>query len=176
MTYVVLLLLGLAAIWWWTSHVPVSPPQVPELSARIPFPALRLDDPSTAIAQLDRKDEIVIPHEYATLVIKFPLTKPVTLAVTAPIPEGFTRAALVQTICEQYENVYDIEEATANTKPLPPDERARLGRNRTDGLYGIWGHDLPELVLTAVHWTRSPDARVHIEPHVEPRAKPELTA
>ena len=58
-----LLLLGLAAIWWWTSHVPVSPPQVPELSARIPFPALRLDDPSTAIAQLDRKDEIVIPHD-----------------------------------------------------------------------------------------------------------------
>ena len=35
---------------------------------------------------------------------------------------------------------------------------------------------LPELVLTAVHWTRSPDARVHIEPHVEPRAKPELSA
>ena len=176
MTYVVLLLLGLAAIWWWTSHVPVSPPQVPELSARIPFPALRLDDATTAIAQIDKKDEIVIPHEYATLVIKFPLTKPVSLAVTAPIPEGFTRAALVETICEQYENVYDIEEATATTKPLPPEERARLGRNRTDGLYGIWGHDLQELVLTAVHWKRSPDARVHIEPHVEPRAKPELTA
>jgi hypothetical protein len=175
-TYVVLLLLGLAAIWWWTSHVPVSPPQVPELSARIPFPALRLDDATTAIAQIDKKDEIVIPHEYATLVIKFPLTKPVSLAVTAPIPEGFTRAALIETICEQYENVYDIEEATSTVKPLPPEERARLGRNRTDGLYGIWGHDLPELVLTAVHWKRSPDARVHIEPHVEPRAKPELTA
>jgi len=175
-TYVVLLLLGLAAIWWWTSHVPVSPPKVPEMSARIPFPALRIDDATTAIAQIDKKDEIVIPHEYATLVIKFPLTKPVSLAVSASIPEGFTRAELVRTICEQYENVYDIEEATATVKPLPPEERARLGRNRTDGLYGIWGHDLPELVLTAVHWTRSPDARVHIEPHVEPRPRPELTA
>lgn len=177
MTVVILLLLAAAAVWWWTSHVPVTVPLVPELSSRLAFPTgLRIADPDHAVSQLERADEIVIPHQYATLVIEFPLSSPVTLAITAPIPYGFTRAQLVRTICDEYENLYDIEEATAHTKPLPPEERARLGRNRTDGLYGIWGHDLPELVMTAVHWTRSPDSRVTIKPHVEPRPKPELVA
>ena len=171
----ILLIAAAAIVWWWTSMVPVTLERVPEMSSRLAFPTgLRLHDPDHAITQLERADEIVIPHQYATLVIEFPLSKPVTLAITAPIPYGFTRAQLVRTICDEYENIYDIEEATAETKPLPPDERARLGRNRTDGLYGIWGHDLPELVMTAVHWTRTSDSRVTIKPHVEALAKPTL--
>lgn len=177
MTIVILIVLAVAAVWWWTSAVAVTVPTVPEVSARLAFPTgLRLGDPSHALTQLERPDEIVIPHQYATLVLAFPLSTPATLAITSPISYGFTRAELVRVICDEYENVYDIEEATAATKPLPLEDRARLGRNRTDGLYGIWGHDLPELVMTAVHWTRSPDSRVTIRPHVEARPKPELVA
>jgi hypothetical protein len=174
-TAFILFLLAAAAVWWWTSNVPVTVSRVEEVTARIAFPVpLRLDSPKHALSQLDRPDEIVIPHQYANLILTFPLSTPATLAITAPISYGFTRAELVRAICDEYDNVYDIEEATAHTKPLPPQFRDNLGRNRTDGLYGIWGHDLSELVCTAVHWTRTADARVTIKPHVEVQEKPKL--
>lgn len=176
MTALILLLLAAAAVWWWTQTVPVTVPRVEEVTARIPFPRpLRLDSPEHAIAQLDRPDEVVIPHQYANLVLTFPLSTPATLAIAAPIPYGFTRAELVRAICHEYDTVYDIEEATAHIKPLPVELRDKVGRNRTDGLYGIWGHDLGELVVTAVHWTRSSDSRVTIRPHVEVQEKPKLS-
>lgn len=176
-TALILFLLAAAAVWWWTSNVPVTVPRVEEVSSRIEFKVpIRLDDASHAVAQLDRPDEVVIPHQYANLILSFPLSTPATLAITAPIPYGFTRAELVRTICDEYDSVFDIEEATANTKTLPIELRKGIGRNRTDGLYGIWGHDLSELVVTAVHWTRSADARVTIRPHVIAQPKPELPA
>jgi len=157
-----LFLLLAIGVWWWMSNQPITVPRVEEVTARIAFPRpLRLD-------------EIVIPHQYANLVLTFPLSKPATLAIESPIPYGFTRAELVRAICHEYDTIYDIEEATANTKPLPPELRDRVGRNRTDGLYGIWGHDLSELVCTAIHWTRSSDSRVTIRPHVEVLEKPKL--
>lgn len=172
-----LFLLLAIGVWWWMSNQPITVPRVEEVTARIAFPrALRLDSPDHAITQLDRPDEIVIPHQYANLVLTFPLSKPATLAIESPIPYGFTRAELVRAICHEYDTIYDIEEATANTKPLPPELRDRVGRNRTDGLYGIWGHDLADLVCTAVHWTRTSDSRVTIRPHVEVQEKPKLDA
>lgn len=163
--------IGVAAIWWWLSRVPVTAPPAPVamMAQRIAFPrGIRLHDPDGALAGLDQPDEIVIPFEQAVLVIDYPLTTPASIPITAPLPLGFTRAALVRTICEEYAHVYDAEEGTAATKPIPIDERGALrGRNRTDGAYGIWGHDLEDLVLTAAHWTRQSDGAVQIELHVE---------
>ena len=42
-----------------------------------------------------------------------------------------------------------------------------LDRNRTDGVYGIWGHDLDDLVLTAIRWTRGANGDVTIELNVQ---------
>ena len=65
-------------------------------------------------------------------------------------------------------HIYDAEEGTAATKTIPIEERGAMrGRNRTDGAYGIWGHDLQDLVVTAARWTRQPDGMVRIELHVE---------
>jgi hypothetical protein len=158
---------GLA--WWWISRVPVTPPQVAMMAQRIPFPGgIRLGDPERALATLARPDEIVIPFERANLLIVYPLTVPATVPLQAAISYGFTRGELARTICEEYANVYEVEDATAALKPVPREERAeRPDRNRTDGVYGIWGHDLDELVLTALHWTRGTDGVVTIELHVE---------
>ena len=161
------LAIGLA--WWWISRIPVTPPQVAMMTLRIPFPGgIRLDDPDRAVLALARPDEIAIPFDRANLLVAYPLTVPATVPIHAAIPWGFTRAELVRTICEEYANVYEVEEATAATKTVPREERiARPERNRTDGVYGIWGHDLDELVLTAVHWTRATDGAITIELHVE---------
>jgi hypothetical protein len=160
-----------AALWWWVSRVRVTapPPPVAMMAQRIAFPGgIHLHDAERAIAALDQPDEIVIPFEHAVLVIDYPLSTPTSMAIAAPIALGFTRAALVKTICDEYAQVYDAEEGTAAIKTIPIEERGAMrSRNRTDGAYGIWGHDLEDLILTGVRWTRESDGTVRIELHVE---------
>jgi len=160
-----------AALWWWVSRVPVTapPPPVAMLPQRIAFPGgIRVHDPAGAIARLDQPDEIVIPFEHAVLVIDYPLSMPASMEIAAPLALGFTRAALVKAICDEYAHVYDAEEGTAAIKTIPIEERGAMrSRNRTDGAYGIWGHDLQDLILTAARWTREADGTVRIELHVE---------
>jgi hypothetical protein len=163
--------LGIGALWWWLSRTPVTAPAapVPMIAQRIAFPAgLRLRDPERSLASLDKPDEIVIPFAQAVLVIDYPLTTPASVPIEAPLPLGFTRAALAKLICEEYAHIYEAEEGTAATKTVPIAERgAGRGRNRTDGAYGIWGHDLQDLVVTAARWIRQSDGGVRIELHVE---------
>jgi len=161
------LAIGLA--WWWISRIAVTPPQVAMMALRLAFPGgIRLGDPARSLAGLAKPDEIVIPFDRATLRISYPLTVPATVPIQASIPWGFTCGEIVRAICEEYENVYEAEEATAATKTVPREERTeRPERNRTDGVYGFWGHDLDELVLTSLRWTRGTDGLVEIELHVE---------
>lgn len=172
-TYIALgalvIVIALAASWLWISRLRVSPPPVAMMTTRIAFPSgLRLDEPEQALARIDRPEEIVIPFEHAQLVIDYPLTHPATVGISAPLREGFTRAALVRAICDEYAAIYAAEEGTAHeTPPLALDERVYPGRNRTDGAYGIWGHDLEDLRLVAAHWSRRADGTVTIELRVE---------
>jgi hypothetical protein len=164
--------LGLA--WWWSTRLKVSPEPIALMVTRVGFPkGMRVHDVDKALAMIEKPDEIVIPFEHATLVIDFPLTLPATIAITAAIPQGFTRGELVRAICDEYQHVYDAEEGTAHTKPVPREERGERGeRNRTDGAYGIWGHDLEELVLNSARWVRQSNDNVRIELHVEAHPVP----
>jgi len=170
----VALAIALALAWWWSTRLKVSPEPIALMVTRVGFPkGMRVHDLSKALAMIEKPDEIVIPFEHATLVIDFPLTVPATVGITAAIPQGFTRAELVRAICDEYAHVYDAEEGTAHTKPVPPDERGdRRERNRTDGAYGIWGHDLEDLVLTSARWVRQSNDTVRIELHVEAHPLP----
>lgn len=170
MTYLVLMLLAIAAAWWWTSRVEVTPPPVAMMTTRIAFgPGIRLHDATQALARIDNPEEIVIPFEQAVLVIEYPLSRPAEIEITAPMPLGFTRSSLVKAICDEYASIYDAEEGTSATKTIPLDERGdQPQRNRTDGAYGIWGHDLRDLVMTAARWTRDANGRVLVELHVIP--------
>jgi hypothetical protein len=167
----VIVIIAVAAFWWWLARAPVTPVPAPiaTKAQRIAFPGgIRLHDPAGGLAALDKPDEIVIPFEHAVLMIDYPLSTPATMAIAAPIALGFTRAALVKAICDEYAHVYDAEEGTAATKTIPLEDRGAMrSRNRTDGAYGIWGHDLQDLVLTAAHWSRHPDGTVRIALHVE---------
>jgi hypothetical protein len=171
---VVLFLLALAVTWWLTSRMRVTTAPVAMVAQRIHFPGgVRLSDPEAGVARLRNPEEIVIPYDQAMLVVDFPLTTPATVQLAAGFAVGFTRAELVRAVCEEYANLYEAEEATAHTKPVPREERTAVkARNRTDGVYGIYGHDLDELVLTAMRWARDPAGTVRIELHVEVRDPP----
>ncbi len=165
-----LIILALAATWWLTTRMRVTPSPVSMVAQRIHFPdgGVRLHDVEGSLGRLRNPEEIVIPFEHAILVISFPLTTPASIAISAAFAVGFTRAELVRAACEEYANVYEAEEATATQKTVPLGERTTLkNRNRTDGVYGIFGHDLERLVLTAMRWNRESDGTIKIELHVE---------
>jgi hypothetical protein len=154
-----------AVVLIFVSKMKVTAKRVPMMTNRIAFPGgLRLHEAELALARLDEPEEIVIPFDKATLVIAYPLSTPASVQIAAPIPQGFTRAELVRTICEEYANVYDAE---AGTSAIEPELSEQRKRNRTDGAYGIWGYDLQDLVLTALRWTRLPDGNIKIDLHVE---------
>lgn len=168
MTLLTIGLLIVLAGWWWLSRVRVSPAPVAMMPTRIAFPALKIHDLEASLAALDRPEDVVIPFEHAVLVIDYPLTNAATVEISAPLAQGFTRSALVRAICDEYDNIYEAEEGTASTKTVPRSERgSQLNRNRTDGVYGIYGHDLDDLVLTAARWTRGADGTVRVELSVE---------
>ena len=170
----VAVLLGIVLVWWWSSRsrVTLPPPPVAMAAQRIVFPGgIHLGKPDGTGVALERPDEIVIPFEHAVLVIDFPLTTPAEVQISAPLPIGFTRRALVHAICDEYAHIYAAEEGTAAIKPIPVEDRGPdRARNRTDGAYGIWGHDLEDLVIESAHWMREPDGTVKIELHVVSRA------
>jgi len=170
MPTVILFLLALAIAWWWTSRIRVSRKPTQMMATRIHFPegGIHVADVERSLATLNNPEEVVIPFDQAILVIAYPLSTPASIAITASLPQGFTRAELVRAVCEEYANVYEAEDATATTKAIPPSERTTLkSRNRTDGVYGIYGHDREDLVLTAMRWQRDVGGLVTIELHVE---------
>jgi hypothetical protein len=165
----VLLVVVVLLTLWWVNNVRVSPSPIAMMVTRIGFPGgLRLDNPDRAVAQLDKPEDIAVPFDHAVLRVEFPLTTPAMIQIVASIQQGFTRAELVRTICEEYASVYEMEEGTAAQKTIPLADRGEVKtRNRTDGVYGIYGHDLQDLKLTAARWTRRSDGVVEIELHVE---------
>ena len=167
------LLLGIAAVWWLSRRIQVAHAPVALMVTRIAFPKnMRIKDPERALSMLELRDEIVIPFPKATLVIEFPLTNPAHVAISAALPQGFTRGELVKSICDEYAHIYAAEEGTAlNTEASVEARGPRLERNRTDGAYGIWGHRLEDLVLSSARWVKQSNGDVRIELHVE--SKPE---
>jgi hypothetical protein len=165
-----LIAIAVAAAWWLIAKLRVTRPMMAMMTTRIAFPdgGVRLNDSAGALSKLSNPEEIVVPFEHAVLVITYPLSTPATISIDAAFPIGFTRSELVKTVCEEYANVYEAEEATAHTKTIPPGERTNgAHRNRTDGVYGIWGYDLEKLVMRAARWTRNSDGSVTIDLHID---------
>lgn len=166
------LLVALVAAWWIGRRLQVAHSPVALMVTRIGFPGgLRVADVDAAVAALELRDEIVIPFSRAILVIDFPLTNPAHVEIRAALPQGFTRAELVRTVCEEYEHIYAAEEGTSlDAGPVVEDRGQRRERRRTDGAYGIWGHELTDLVLSSARWVKHSNGEVRIDLHVEARA------
>jgi hypothetical protein len=112
------------------------------------IPWIRIDSPQTEIQNLIGKDETVITQSKVTIFVDYPLTNTYIFELTSP--KGFTRTQLIYEISKQYYQLYDEEERTATIKTLPLEQRTIYNRNKTDGKYGIWGHDIGDLVLAEI--------------------------
>ncbi|HMK18751.1 MAG TPA: hypothetical protein VK492_11140 [Chitinophagaceae bacterium] len=113
------------------------------------IPWIRIDSPQIDIKNLIGKDELVISETKLTIIIDYPLISNYKFEIFSK--DGFTRAHLINEISKRYYQLYDEEEKTATIKTVPLKERKIYNRNQTNGKYGIWGHDIGDLVLDEIH-------------------------
>lgn len=82
--------------------------------------------------------------------------------------KGFTRAQLLKEISKNYYKLYAAEEKTANIKTVPVNERKTMyNRNETNGKYGIWGHDISDLVLAEILVYKTANGQIVLTLNIE---------
>lgn len=128
------------------------------------IPWISVENAEKEVSQLISPNEIVIKQNKINLIIDYPLNKPTT--ITLSNPKGFTRKDLALEVSKQYHRIYTEEEATAKTKTIPVEQRTGLiNRNETDGKYGkygIWGHDIGDLVLSGIEVHQAKDGEIYL--------------
>lgn len=113
------------------------------------IPWASIEKPENDIAQLIDRNKIVISENKLTVIIDYPLTNEYRFELESK--NGFTRELLLKEISKNYYKLYDEEERSATIKTVPVDKRTTMyNRNQTNGKYGIWGHDIGDLVLSEI--------------------------
>lgn len=132
------------------------------------IPWISIKEPENQLDNLVGKDEIVITATEAILLIDYPLNKPTEIAIRSEKSEGFRKAELVQIISREYNRIYLEEEESATEKTIPLEERTGLiNRNKTNGKYGIWGHDIGDLDLSSIIVHLRGNAKPKLELYIE---------
>jgi hypothetical protein len=129
-------------------------------------PWVNINDPKKQLDSLLSADEIVLTSPKATLIIDYPLTQKAIFIIESP--NGFSRKQLILLISEKYHQIYKEEEDGATIKTIPVDERGdELNRNKTNGKYGIWGHDITDLDLDSIDVRKASDGEIFLELDIE---------
>ena len=132
------------------------------------IPWISIKNPKNEIDNLIGKTELVIKSKVVILVIDYPLIKPVEIKVKTSQKNGFTRQYLIERISAEYNRIYKEEEESALTKTIPIEEREGLiNRNKTNGKYGIWGHDIDDLDLSSIIVRKKAGGKLVLELIVE---------
>lgn len=132
------------------------------------IPWISVGEAQQQISRLINRNQIVIPHQSAILLIDYPLNKPVEIPIKSTSANGFTKEDLAIIVSREYKRIYQEEEATANIKTTPMEQRKGLiNRNQTDGKYGIWGHDIEDLDLSGISVIKDEKGQIYIELMIE---------
>lgn len=134
----------------------------PEFAQDGPSPYVSIEKPSESIRFMDKPDEIVVQDRELCIIVDYPVTGVWEFKIPSAHPTGFTRAELAKEISRIYHAVYAEEERTTKIKIIPIERREKvLNRNKTDGKYGIWGHDIGDLVLYRVELRRHANGKMY---------------
>lgn len=121
-------------------------------------PWVNIQNFKTELINLINKDEVVISEKEITIVIDYPLTTPYIFTLKSD--KGFTRERILTEIGQNYFKVYEEEEKSATEKTVPMEKRETYNRNQTNGKYGIWGHDIADLILTDIQVFKNKDGKI----------------
>ncbi len=92
-------------------------------------------------------DEVIIPDEKITIKFTYPLS--VEIVREYEQKGGFSRKDLFRHIFEAYKNIYDEEEQQVGD---PGTYKNLYNRKKSEGPYGIWGHQLGDLYLESIRY------------------------
>lgn len=130
------------------------------------IPWADITDSEADIQKLENKDKIVISQPRIKVIIDYPLTKAYEFTLTSN--KGFSRSQLLREISKHYHLLYKEEENSATIKTIEPDKRTKLyNRNETNGKYGIWGHDIEDLVLSKISVYKNAKGGIIVIPDIE---------
>jgi Tfp pilus assembly protein PilF len=111
--------------------------------------SISIDHPENEINNLlDKNEDPSVLYDVHNICIlyDYPLKKSCTIC--SHFNPTITKKNLAELISRNYHYIYQEEERTATVKPIPPSRRFfKYKRNETDGMYGIWEHDLSDLRL-----------------------------
>lgn len=93
---------------------------------------------------LDPEEIVLQPNKEYILEISYPLTNKAKFKISSG-KKGVSRETFVKKVISFYKKIYEIEDRTTKTKPAHIPNM--LNRNITNGMFGIWGHDIGDLVL-----------------------------
>lgn len=113
------------------------------------IPWASIEKPQNDLKNLIARDDIVVSENDITIIIDYPLNNEYRFNLKSK--NGFTRKDLLIEISKHYYKLYKEEEESATIKTLPMEKRTMYNRNETNGKYGIWGHDIADLVLTDIY-------------------------
>ena len=132
------------------------------------MPWISIKNPELEIGNLIGKDEIVIKNNVATLIIDYPLGKPVEINIKSKTNTGFKKRELAEIVSREYHRIYKEEEESAKIKTTSLEEREGLiNRNQTNGKYAIWGHDIDDLDLSGIIVRKTKGGKLRLELIVE---------
>ena len=132
------------------------------------IPWISIEKAESEVNRLEGKEDIVLKANNAVLLIDYPLNKPTEIEIKSDGTSGFTRKGLCIKISRAYKRSYEEEEVSAQTKTISESERKTLrNRNETDGKYGIWGHDIGDLVMPAAVIRKTDKEKIIIELFIE---------
>lgn len=126
-------------------------------------PYIYLASYEESIACQKNKNEIVLKSNKAIVVATYPLNGEFLFEISTKNKNGFTRKAIAKEIGKIYEYIYETEDKSSNEKVVPFDDRGTLmNRNETDGIFGIWGHDLGDLCLGGIYVYMDTDGNYYL--------------
>jgi hypothetical protein len=130
------------------------------------IPWASIEKPEADIPKLMDRESVIISEPKITILIDYPLTHEHRFILESKT--GFTRAELLRAISEEYFKIFEIEEKSATIKTIPVAKRTKLyNRNQTNGKFGIWGHDIGDLVLSEVLVYKTPDGEILLSLNIQ---------
>lgn len=98
--------------------------------------------------------KILAPNKVYKLIIDYPLQNPYTQEIKTS-KKGMTLREVLNIAVDAYKKIYKQEKKTSKLKEESIAERSKgktrlQNRASTDGIYGIWGHDLSDLTITNI--------------------------
>ncbi|EFC40831.1 predicted protein [Naegleria gruberi] len=103
--------------------------------------------------ELERYEDTtdLIPNRQSiTIEYDYPLSIPARKTFERPV-NGFTQRQLVALICRGYKEIYEEEDGSSSITAQPMRDQdpncSLINRCSTNGKYGIWGHEIGDLML-----------------------------